>query len=850
MSFFKNLKIGTKIIIGYVVLLVLLVFIVGVLLFNLNTLTNDFNFLVEHDQPVLANAALMQKSLIDQETGLRGYLITGDEEFLEPFNNGIAEFDALIETEKVLVSDNPPQVALLDEIDAGHNDWLEKVSQPELALRQEADKATVSAEYLQELLKGGTGKGIMDELRGVLGEMETDLTARGDLESAILAIKISKDMVDAETGQRGFIITGEESFLEPFNQGEKNVTGHIAALRRRLSNDPANLARLAQAEALATDWREKAGEPEIEARRELNANSTTLADIAALVAEGAGKAKMDIMRGKFDTFTQVENDLNAQRSQAASEQTSLMMALAVGLTVGAIIISLIISIAISRVITVPLSRATTVAVAISKGDLSQQVEVNSRDETGILTRAFGEMIVYLQQMAESAGHLAQGDLTVQITPKSDQDVLGNTFYQMIADWRNLIRQVQQGADQVAGSSQQLNASTDQAGYASQQVTSTIQQIANGAGQQTQAVTETTGTVEQMARAAEGIARGAQEQAAGVQRSADLINEMDNIVDRVGQVADSVSGANGKVTQAARHGVSAVEQTGQGMQTIRTRTLEAAERVQEMGNRSKEIGRIVDTIDDIADKTDMLALNAAVEAARAGEHGRGFAVVADQVRKLSEDSKNATRDIGDLIERVQGTVNEAIAAMEATANEVDNGIRLAGDTTGSLQEILQAAEEAAELSEQIDAAVAQLKQKSASVVTAVDTVSTVVEENTASAEQMAANTLEVTQAMEGVAAVAEENSAATEEVSASAEEMSAQIEEVVASAEELSALAEELQAATAQFRVEESSWVEQEQPKRKPQKAAKVQPGYSQQEVAPVAAGQHNGHKEPETLPPA
>ena len=85
----------------------------------------------------------------------------------------------------------------------------------------------------------------------------------------------------------------------------------------------------------------------------------------------------------------------------------------------------------------------------------------------------------------------------------------------------------------------------------------------------------------------------------------------------------------------------------------------------MGGRSKEIGRIVEAIDDVADKTDMLALNAAVEAARAGEHGRGFAVVADQVRKLSEDSKSATRDIADLIEGVQATVNEAIAAMEGT-----------------------------------------------------------------------------------------------------------------------------------------------------------------------------------------
>jgi methyl-accepting chemotaxis protein len=237
-----------------------------------------------------------------------------------------------------------------------------------------------------------------------------------------------------------------------------------------------------------------------------------------------------------------------------------------------------------------------------------------------------------------------------------------------------------------------------------------------------------------------------------------------------------------------------------MTTIRSRTTTAVEKVKEMNTRSKEIGRIVETIDEIADKTDMLALNAAVEAARAGEHGRGFAVVADQVRKLSEDSKKATGDVNELIERVQDTVNEAITAMESTAKEVDNGTQLAGDTAQSLQEIMQAAEEAATMADQISQSVGQLKQKSEGVVGAVESVSTVVEENTASAEQMAANSQEVMEAMEGVAGIAEENSASIEEVSASAEEMSAQVEEVVASAEELSALAEELREATTRFRV--------------------------------------------------
>jgi methyl-accepting chemotaxis protein len=313
----------------------------------------------------------------------------------------------------------------------------------------------------------------------------------------------------------------------------------------------------------------------------------------------------------------------------------------------------------------------------------------------------------------------------------------------------------------------------------------------------------------MTRAADGIARGAQEQAGGVQRTSDLIGEMGMLVEQVGQGARLVSEANDKVTQAARHGVSAIEQTGRGMESIRNRTIAAADKVKEMGVRSKEIGRIVETIDDIADKTDMLALNAAVEAARAGEHGRGFAVVADQVRKLSEDSKGATRDIGELIERVQETVREAIAAMENTMTEVGQGTRLAEETTRSLGEILRAAEDAVVLAERIGGAVEQLKRKSEGVATAIGAVSAVVEENTAVAEEMAASSQQVMEAVESVVSVAEENSASAEEVSAAAEEMSAQVEEVTASAQELSQLAEQLRRAVARFRLAEAGLVQPE-----------------------------------------
>lgn len=486
-----------------------------------------------------------------------------------------------------------------------------------------------------------------------------------------------------------------------------------------------------------------------------------------------------------------------------------------------IVIGLIVM--ITRQIITPAKLMAHAAAGIARGEVDQHLDIKNNDELGDMAVAFQQMAAYLQTMAEVADRLAQGDLTVEVTPQSDKDLLGNAFQQMIINLRGLITQVADTATTVGVASTQLSTAAEQAGQASQQVAATIQQIAQGTTQQTQALTEATNNVEQMARASEGIARGAQEQAQGITKTSDLTIDMAAIVTQVGQTARSVSEANTQVTQAARLGVSAVGQTSQGMDAIRTRTLIAADKVKDMGSRSKEIGRIVETIDTIADKTDMLALNAAVEAARAGEYGRGFAVVADQVRKLSEDSKVATRDIGQLIERVQETIHEAITAMDSTMVEVDNGARLTGDTTRSLSDILQAAENASALAEQIATAVNQLKQKSEGVVAAVETVSAVVEENTAVAEEMAASSQEVMQAMEGVAGVAEENSAAAEEVSASAEEMSAQVEEVVASAQELSSLAEQLRVAVAQFQVEETAPPRRGQPLSIPIRRSQSQP---------------------------
>ena len=418
MNFFNNLKVGNKIITGYLAILLLMMGMVAMLVFSLNNLTKDFTFLVEHDQPVLANAHQLAKLLVDMEIGERGFLITGKDEFLELFQNGMAQFNTLIEFEKKLVSDNLAQVAVLEKIERLHNEWIQVAAKPEIAKRREANQATVSAESLQEMLKTGLGKGILDELRGVLDKMEVS-TKQNDLESIILILKIAKDMLDQETGQRGFMSTGEDRFLEPYyHNGQAQLAKNIKALRTRLVDDSEQLALLKQVESLAFKWIEKAAKPEINVRLEMNANPVTMAYVSAMIQAGTGKALIDQIGTQFDTFIQTENELNTQRSDEAKQDVFLARTLSLGLTLGSLLIGLLLGISISRSITRPLGKLTDMGNKMLAGDLKQIADIQTyndinqitsrQDEMGDIGRTYDALARYFRTVIEDIVQISQG----------------------------------------------------------------------------------------------------------------------------------------------------------------------------------------------------------------------------------------------------------------------------------------------------------------------------------------------------------------------------------------------------------------------------------------------------------
>ena len=324
--------------------------------------------------------------------------------------------------------------------------------------------------------------------------------------------------------------------------------------------------------------------------------------------------------------------------------TSLLMVLGLSSIIG-------LGVHVSRSIRIPLKQIVRAIKIIGEGGVEVELTKRANDEFGEIVDALLETVENIKEDSNIAYQIAEGDLSMDVQPRSEIDVLGNAFNKLIVDQNHILGNIREASMQV-----------------------------------------TTGS-EQVASASQSLAQGSTEQASSLEEITATISD---IADRTKINATQANNANNLVHEAKEGAVRGNAQMG-----------EMIEAMHDINHASENISKIIKVIDDIAFQTNILALNAAVEAARAGAHGKGFAVVAEEVRNLAGKSAQAANETAELIEDSIAKISKGSKLAEDTAKALDVIVNNIDKIVQLISDIAEASNEQATAITQIDQAIGQV-----------------------------------------------------------------------------------------------------------------------------------------------
>ncbi|WP_394558903.1 CHASE3 domain-containing protein [Aquipseudomonas alcaligenes] len=513
---------------------------------------------------------------------------------------------------------------------------------------------------------------------------------------------------DAETGQRGYLITGSDQYLEPYAAALPRVDGELGSLRQLTIDNPEQQRRLAQLRPLV-ERRLQSLASTIDLRRQQGLEAAR-----QQVLTDQGKQLMDQIRTLVGEMVVDEQSLQAKRDQAATESAAeTQQAILIGLILSALIV-VAAALFLTQHIARPLRAISEVADKVSAGNLAVELSVHARsDEVGALQAAIVRMLQSLRQTAESARQIAAGNLSVEVQSRSQDDQFGQAFTAMIQALRHTAESARQIAAGNLAVEVQPQSHDDQFGqafarmlYALRQMAESARQIAagnltievrpqshndllgNAFAQMLVDLRQINGDIRGgigvLTDSASEIAAGAYQIAAGTAETATAISETSTTVEEIKQTAMlssqralSVSQTAQRSIQVSQDGRRAVEEVVEGMRRIHQQMDQVGENITHLAEQVQTIGEIIATVNDLAEQSNLLAVNASIEAAKAGEQGKGFSVVAQEVKSLAEQSKQATVQVRGILGEIQRATSSTVLAAEQGSRAVSEGVKQSG-----------------------------------------------------------------------------------------------------------------------------------------------------------------------------